>query len=160
MAAALTVMLPAPGQGALAVQCRADDTHTLALLAAIEDEGVRTAVTAERTFLKALGGGCSAPIAAYGQVFQRKGAKDAEGSIHLEALVASTDGKQIVKVVGKGNDPVALGQQLAAQAIAQGADQILAELQSPILTVNNLQSPLVRQAHRRHPFSRTIPRIC
>jgi hydroxymethylbilane synthase len=145
----LDVMLPAPGQGALAVQCRADDTATLALLAAIEDEDVRTAVTAERTFLKTLGGGCSAPIAAHGQIFQRKDAKDAEGSIYLDALVASIDGKQIVKVVGKGNDPVALGKQLATQAIALGADIILKEVNSEQFSVNsenptftNLQSPI------------------
>lgn len=144
----LDVMLPAPGQGALAVQCRAADKTTLILLAAIEDEGVRTAVTAERTFLQAMGGGCSAPIAAHGQIFQRKDAKDAEGSIYLKALVASTDGKQIVKVVGKGNDPVALGKQLAAQAIAQGADAILAAVDrgqftvdSGQFTVSNPQSP-------------------
>lgn len=135
----LDIMLPAPGQGALAVQCRADDTSTLALLAAIEDEAVRTAVTAERTFLKSLGGGCSAPIAAYARI-NRRDAENAEGSIYLEALVASTDGKQTVKVVGEGNDPIALGKQLTTQAIAQGADHILAHLQSSIL---NLQSSLL-----------------
>ena len=70
----LDIMLPAPGQGALAVQCRADDATTLALLAAVEDEDVRTAVIAERTFLNAMGGGCSAPIAAYAKI-NRRGAK-------------------------------------------------------------------------------------
>lgn len=134
----LDIMLPAPGQGALAVQCRADDETTLALLAAIEDDGVRTAVTAERTFLNAMGGGCSAPIAAYGQI-NRRGAENAEEIIELEALVAATDGKQVIKVTGTGADPVSLGQQLAAQATAQGADRILTDLQSPI---SNLQSPL------------------
>src|SRR5512145_1171473 len=61
----LDVMLPAPGQGALAVQCRADDAATLDLFAALEDEATRKAVTAERAFLSALGGGCSVPVAAY-----------------------------------------------------------------------------------------------
>ena len=136
----LDIMLPAPGQGALAVQCRADDEATLTLLAAIEDDGVRTAVTAERTFLNAMGGGCSAPIAAYGQIFQRKDAKGAEGIIQLEALVAATDGKQVIKVTGTGDNPVTLGQQLATQATAQGASSILENLQSSII---NLQSPLL-----------------
>src|SRR5512134_1037358 len=64
----LEVMLPAPGQGALAVQCRAADQTTLGLLAALEDESVRKAVTAERAFLQALGGGCAVPVAAYATV--------------------------------------------------------------------------------------------
>src|SRR5581483_9585692 len=61
----LDVMLPAPGQGALAVQCRADDEETLALLSKLEDDSTRNAVTAERAFLQGLGGGCSVPVAAY-----------------------------------------------------------------------------------------------
>ena len=60
---AFDLMLPAPGQGALAVQCRAADTQTLAILAAVNDEVARAAVTAERAFLHGLGGGCSAPVA-------------------------------------------------------------------------------------------------
>jgi hydroxymethylbilane synthase len=63
----LDVMLPAPGQGALAVQCRADDQTTLSLLAALEDDSTRKAVTAERAFLSGLGGGCSVPVAAYAE---------------------------------------------------------------------------------------------
>jgi uroporphyrinogen-III synthase len=113
----LETMLPAPGQGALAVQCRANDESTLSLLAAIEDDGVRTAVTAERAFLSALGGGCSAPIAAY--------AKNSGGRVHLEALVASVDGRQRIKLSGRSHDPLTLGKQLAAQATAQGADTLL-----------------------------------
>jgi hydroxymethylbilane synthase len=61
-------MLPAPGQGALAVQCRADDERMRLLLQAIDDADTRQAVSAERAFLQGMGGGCSAPIAAYGQV--------------------------------------------------------------------------------------------
>ena len=64
----LDVMLPAPGQGALAVQCRADDQTTLSLLAALEDGSTRKCVTAERAFLSGLGGGCSVPVAAYAEV--------------------------------------------------------------------------------------------
>lgn len=113
----LDVMLPAPGQGALAIQCRADDQTTLDLLAALEDVPTRKAVTAERAFLSALGGGCSVPVAAYASV---------DNQINLTGLVASPDGKQIIKVGGQGYDANQLGRELAQQAIAQGASEILA----------------------------------
>ena len=113
----LDLMLPAPGQGALAIQCRADDQTTLSLLAKLEDDSTRKCVTAERAFLSGLGGGCSVPVAAYATV---------NHEINLTGLVASPDGKQIIKVVGKGNDPLQLGDELAQQAIAQGASEILA----------------------------------
>lgn len=112
----LDVMLPAPGQGALAVQCRADDQRTLSLLAALDDSSTRNVVTAERAFLSGLGGGCSVPVAAYAI---------ADQTITLTGLVASPDGKHSLKVSGEGNDPVQLGVELAQQAIAQGADEIL-----------------------------------
>lgn len=116
----LAVMLPAPGQGALAVQCRADDQATLSVLAAIEEANVRQAVTAERAFLNGLGGGCSAPVAAY--------ATGTASGLHLQALVGSPDGRQMIRVSGSSDDARALGRQLARQAIAQGADDILASL--------------------------------
>jgi len=112
----LDVMLPAPGQGALAVQCRADDPSTLDLLAALEDASARKAVTAERVFLSGLGGGCSVPVAAHATV---------ESLIRLTGLVISEDGRKIVKVTGQDNDAMALGNSLARQSIAQGADEIL-----------------------------------
>ncbi|MFQ5435047.1 MAG: hydroxymethylbilane synthase, partial [Anaerolineae bacterium] len=89
----MDVMLPAPGQGALAVQCRAGDEATLAILAAIEDADVRQAVTAERAFLNGLGGGCSAPVGAFATV--------SEDGIDLEALVAWPDGREAFRVVGQ-----------------------------------------------------------
>ena len=112
----LDVMLPAPGQGALAVQCRADDTATLGLLAALEDGATRQAVTAERQFLLSLGGGCSAPVAAYARF---------AGKLQLTGLVASPDGKKLIRVSGEGADAFDLGQQLAEEAHAQGARAIL-----------------------------------
>ncbi len=117
----LTVMLPAPAQGALAVQCRADDAPTLALLAAIDDAVVRSAVTAERSFLTGLGGGCSAPVAAYAQY-----ASSGPPVIQMTGLVASPDGKVAVRVTGSGDKPERLGTQLAQQALRQGAREILA----------------------------------
>lgn len=116
----LDVMLPAPGQGALAVQCRADDDKTLTVLSALEDAITRNAVTAERQFLLGLGGGCAVPVAAYATVAGRQSA------ISLTGLVASINGKELVKVTGEGNDPFKLGKQLAKDAISRGANEILA----------------------------------
>lgn len=113
----LSTMLPAPGQGALAVQCRSADETVLGWLAAIDEAAVRAAVTAERAFLHGLGGGCSAPVAAFAQ-------PAADGQFQLAALVATPDGQQVVRVTGTG-DPATLGQQLAAQAQVQGADRLL-----------------------------------
>ncbi len=117
----LEVMLPAPGQGALAVQCRADDESTLSLLAALEDDSTRKAVTAEREFLLGLGGGCAVPVAAYAQTADR----ERQTVILLTGLVISPDGRQAVKVTGQDSDAAQLGWKLAQQAIAQGADKIL-----------------------------------
>ncbi|MCX6050029.1 MAG: hydroxymethylbilane synthase [Chloroflexi bacterium] len=113
----LEVMLPAPGQGALAVQCRANDATILALLAALDDADVRAAVTAERAFLHGLGGGCSAPVAAYATV--------QNAHISLQALVAAPDGRRVVRVAGAGDEATALGEQLAQQALAQGAGDLV-----------------------------------
>jgi hydroxymethylbilane synthase len=116
----LEVMLPAPGQGALAVQCRADDVETLDILAAIEAPEVRSCVTAERAFLSALGGGCATPVAAHAVV--------EGGKLMLNGLVASPDGSRRIAVSAVGKDPLALGQELARQALAGGAGPILAQL--------------------------------
>lgn len=117
----LDVMLPAPGQGALAVQCRADDSTTLELLSALEDESTRKCVTAERAFLSGLGGGCAVPVAAYAECKM----KNAECGIELTGLVISEDGKHVVKVTGEGTDALQLGNELAQKAIRQGASEIL-----------------------------------
>ena len=119
----LDVMLPAPGQGALAVQCRADDSSTLELLAALDDLPTRSAVTAERAFLSGLGGGCSVPVAAYGSMIS-----DQSPVISLTGLVISEDGKKVVKVTGEGVDASALGKKLAQTAIEQGAGEILKQV--------------------------------
>ena len=116
----LDVMLPAPGQGALAVQCRADDQPTLRLLAALVDESTRKAVTAERAFLSGLGGGCAVPVAAYA-IF----GSQTTAMITLTGLVISEDGTKVVKVSGEGTDALQVGTRLALKAVAQGADEIL-----------------------------------
>jgi hydroxymethylbilane synthase len=123
------VMLPAPGQGALAVQCRAGDEELMPLLQAIDHPPTRQAVTAERAFLQGLGGGCSAPVAAYGEV--------REGRLYLEGLAASVDGQKVTRVYGSIATVVAaaeaerLGQELSRQAIQQGARELLQSRDGP-----------------------------
>jgi hydroxymethylbilane synthase len=111
-------MLPAPGQGALAVQCRREDAGTRALLAPLDDPATRAEVTAERSFLHSLGGGCSSPVAALAHW---------DGSlIHLQGIAASPDGHAAIRLSAAGTDPIRLGRQLAAQARERGAHQVLA----------------------------------
>ena len=117
----LDVMLPAPGQGALAIQCRADDQTTLGLLAALDDESTRSTVTAERAFLSGLGGGCAVPVAAYAETTVISHVS----GIKLTGLVISTDGKKAIRVSEEGTDALELGQALARKTISLGADEIL-----------------------------------
>lgn len=116
----LETMLPAPGQGALAVQCRADDAETLGLLATLHQPEVAATVTAERAFLHALGGGCATPVAAYAVLENSR--------LHLTGLVSSLDGQETVRATGSGEEAVQLGHELAQQAISQGAAEILADV--------------------------------
>ena len=106
-------MLPAPGQGALAVQCRAGDAATLALLAALDDTATRQATRAERAFLAGLGGGCSLPVAAYAVV--------ETGQVNLQGLVAAPDGSRLLRCQAAGSDPDLVGQECAASALQRGA---------------------------------------
>lgn len=112
------IMLPAPGQGALAVQCRADDQETIRKLAVLDHQPTRMAVTAERAFLAALGGGCSLPVGALAIVNNER--------ISLEGVVAAQDGSQSIKLTNQGSDPQSLGTTLAQKAFTRGADQLLA----------------------------------
>lgn len=115
------IVLPAPGQGALAIQGRLDDPETTHYLQVLDHPFTRAAVTAERAFLGGLGGGCSLPVGALGQI---KG-----GQLELQALVAKPNGHQIIKVSGSAPLDAArpLGQQLAEEALRQGADILLQE---------------------------------
>ena len=114
----LDVILPAPGQGALAVQCRKDDLDTQNMLQAIEDEPSRICTEAERSFLAGMGAGCSLPVAASAELV-------ADQQILLRALVAAPDGVRIIRLDGMGTDPEELGARLALQAIGQGASDLL-----------------------------------
>ena len=113
--------LPAPGQGALALECRAERTDVAGVLAALEDLGTTLAVTAERAFSRALSGSCHTPLAAY--------AEWEEGRLWLRGLVASQDGRDVIRgereadVVGT-EDAAALGLALADDFLARGAARL------------------------------------
>jgi hydroxymethylbilane synthase len=112
-------MVPAPGQGALAVECRADDSELIALLSAIDDAATRAAVTAERSLLAALEAGCSAPVGAYavhGPVGDR---------LTLDGIVLG--GTIAVRERGEADaaDAVRLGHELAARMLALGAADLV-----------------------------------
>lgn len=115
------IMLPAPGQGALAVQCRADDDETINLIAVLDHQPTRKTVTAERAFLSALGGGCSLPVGALATVTNE--------TISLQGVVAAQDGRQKIQLTCQGSDPQSLGYDLAQAALAKGAKSLLAQPQ-------------------------------
>jgi hydroxymethylbilane synthase len=128
-------MLPAPGQGALAVQCRAGDESVLALLEPIDDESARAATSAERAFLRALGAGCTAPVAAYAEPAEPGGSEESNSllqagtTVRLAGLVASVDGGRVVRVEGVG-EPQEVGERLAREALSAGAAEILADIRA------------------------------
>jgi hydroxymethylbilane synthase len=99
-----------------------DDETTLGLLSMLDDESTRQSVIAERAFLSGLGGGCAVPVAAYAETVMQP---EVPG-IRLTGLVISEDGETAIKVTGEGIDPLQLGEELAREAIAQGAGTILA----------------------------------
>ena len=113
-----SVVLPAPGQGALGIQGRADDPDTNRYLQALEHSPTRAAVTAERAFLTGLGGGCSLPVGALGQISHDR--------LELQALAASPDGQRVIRVSGSdvASSARLIGQKLAAEALARGANAL------------------------------------
>ncbi|HEX5094938.1 MAG TPA: hydroxymethylbilane synthase, partial [Acidimicrobiia bacterium] len=107
------VMLPQVAQGALAIECRADDDATRARTGAIEDRAVRRAVDAERAYLRTLGGGCDLPIGALAVV-------DGD-EIVLDALLATPDGHSIVRTRVSGTDPDDVGETAAKHLLTQAS---------------------------------------
>lgn len=112
-------VLPAPAQGALAIQCRAGDTRMRSLLKNLEHEPTRRAVDAERALLHALRGGCSVPV---GALAQCQGPR-----ISLVSGVFGISSGAQVRVEEEDDDPQALGERAARRLVANGADRILAE---------------------------------
>ena len=115
--------LPAPGQGALAIECRADRADLLQALAPLADRGTTLATAAERAFSRALGGSCQTPLAAY--------AEWEEGRLWLRGLLASRDGREVLRgeresPVGDVDDACALGTALADDFLRRGAHRLAA----------------------------------
>jgi hydroxymethylbilane synthase len=117
------LMLPAPAQGALAVECRAADGGLADLLASIDDEHTRAMVSAERSLLATLEAGCSAPVAALADVAE---SDDGSWEIYLRGAVLSRDGVSAVRLSGTGplNEAAEVGSRLAAELLAAGADAV------------------------------------
>lgn len=112
-------MLPAPGQGALGIECRTDDAQTRQLLAQLQHPDSRAAADAERAMMARLQAGCSAPLAAWGRVI--------EGELHLDGLVSSVDGLRRLCATASGPCEQAeeIGQRVAQQLLDQGAAAII-----------------------------------
>ncbi len=116
-------MLPAPGQGALAIECRVDDVDLIAMLSALDDPDTRAAVEAERQLLAALEVGCTAPVAALAEVC----VGDEEAEIYLRGSVTALDGSHAVRLSATGPVTAAgvIGRRLAADLIDAGAEHLL-----------------------------------
>lgn len=100
----------------------------LQLLSLYNDDLTAVTVTAERTFLSELNGGCQVPIGAYAVRLQSSDGTEEQNIIQLTGMVATPDGSIMLKETMQGTDPVALGIAVAAQLKSQGADRILAEV--------------------------------
>ncbi|MEB3100398.1 hydroxymethylbilane synthase [Ferviditalea candida] len=118
------ICLPAVGQGALAIECRADDRDMLALLALLNHPETERVVKAERGFLNRLNGGCQVPIGAYGEI-SGASADGEHAAVRLTGMVGSPDGDSIIKESLTGPEPDELGVRLAEKLIGRGADRIL-----------------------------------
>ncbi|MFT2099595.1 hydroxymethylbilane synthase [Marinomonas sp. 2405UD66-6] len=116
--------LPAGGQGAMGIECRSDDIQTIEMLAPLQHEETAIRVTAERAVNERLNGGCQAPIACFATL--------TDDTIWLRGLVGSPDGKTMIQseIHGHKEDAKSLGVQLADDLLAQGANDILAEIYS------------------------------
>ncbi len=117
----LDEMLPEPGQGALGIEARQDDRDILELLTSLNDQTTRRCVEAERAFLRALGGGCRVPIAAYAQA--------SGGTLMLDGAVVAPDGSRMLRDRASGSltSSDALGESLADKLIHRGANDLLAD---------------------------------
>jgi hydroxymethylbilane synthase len=116
--------LPAAGQGALAIECRADRADLVALLAPLNDAATEACVRAERAVSRTLAGSCQVPLAAYAVI--------GDETIWLRGLVASPDGTQVARgeIRAPATEPERAGSELAALLRSRGADEILARLES------------------------------
>lgn len=112
------IMVPAVGQGVLAIESRKADDEVTALLQLLHDDVTAKAATAERTFLKAIEGSCHVPVGGYATV--------SGDEVTLTGLIASVDGKEVLRVTKTSTDEIALGQDVAEELLGRGGRDILA----------------------------------
>jgi len=117
------VLLPQAAQGALGVECRADDAETIGRLAAIDDPAAHRAVRGERAFLAELGGGCSLPCGALARI------DIVTDEVVLDALLASLDGNVVLRTRVAGSDPVEVGARAAHDLLDAKGGRALLELE-------------------------------
>lgn len=109
--------VPAPGQGAIAIECRDDDDDARDAVAPLHHPATARAVSAERSLLAVLGGGCNVPLGAH--------AFESGAGLELVAFVAATDGRTMLRAERRGEDPEALGRELAEELLALGAGPLI-----------------------------------
>ncbi len=114
------MMCPAAGQGALAIEIRAEDVAIRPHLAFLDDASARATTTCERALLKKMGGGCQVPIGALAEV--------RNDCLHLDAIVASPDGSKLLRESRAGGDPVELGEAVGEALLRRGGAAILEEV--------------------------------
>lgn len=116
------ISIPAPGQGALGLEARAEDAATLGLLARLADPETHTCVRAERALMDAVGGGCSVPLGSYARILGDR--------LELLGVLAAPDGSRLVReqLTGPASDPEGLGNSLAARLLGEGGREILESL--------------------------------
>lgn len=127
-------MLPAVGQGAMAIEARADDAAVGVHLAPLNHAASATRASAERALNEALQGGCSVPVAAYAELGAAPRSTAPGTQLYLRALVASTDGRSVVRAEGyaAGADAAGLGRRVAAQLAEQGAGGLIADARAEV----------------------------
>jgi hydroxymethylbilane synthase len=143
-------VLPAPAQGALAVECRTDDDRVRELLAPLDDPATRACVAAERAVLTALEAGCSAPVAAYAELAE---GEDGAAELYLRASVTALDGSDGLRgsASAPAADAVQCGRALAAELLDRGAAALMAAGSAPH------PDPALHHPHRPAPPAATPP---
>jgi len=112
-------MLPQAGQGAIAVQCRAGDAATRALLAPLDDAPSHRGLLAERAVLAGLGGSCTVPVGAWAEI-AADSTPGVSPAVRVHGLIASGDGRVVIRMSRAGDDPEAVGRQLARALLVEG----------------------------------------
>jgi hydroxymethylbilane synthase len=115
----IKIMLPAIGQGAIAIEAREDDLETLSLVSRLDDKSSRRAVEAERAFARKLGANCRTPIAAYAKVDDRR--------LTIDGMVSSADGRKLLRsqLVSTNPEPAKVGEELAESLLEKGAQLVM-----------------------------------